>query len=63
MNRLESDSDSNDDISVNMSDLSSIEENSDREDVELGTRPYQPEADSDEEPHNQHNPDLHDDAD
>ena len=36
MNRLENDSDSNDDISVNMSDLLSIEEHSDGE--ELGTR-------------------------
>ena len=64
MNRLESDSDCYDDISVNMSDLSSIEENSDGEDVELGTRPYQfePEADFDEEPHDQNNPDLDDDG-
>ena len=64
MNRLESDLDSNDDISVNMSDLSSVEENSDGEDVELGTIPYQfePEADSDEEPHHQNNPDLDDDG-
>ena len=66
LNRLESDSrsDSNDDISVNMSDLSSNEENSDGEAVELGTRPYQfePEADSDEEPPDQNNPDLDDDG-
>ena len=53
MNRLERDLDSNDDISVNMSDWSSIQENPDREDVERGTRPYQfePESDSDDEPH------------
>lgn len=64
MYRLTSDSDFNDDISVNISDLPSIEENSDGEDVELGTRPYQfePEAVSDEEPHDQNNPDLDDDG-
>ena len=64
MNQLESDLDSNDDISVNISDLSSIEENSDGEDVELGTKPYQfePEADSDEIPHDQNIPDLDDDG-
>lgn len=39
MNRLENDSDSNDDICVNMADLSTFEENSDGKDVELGTRP------------------------
>ena len=40
MNRLESDWDFKDDIIVNISDLSSIEKNSDGEDVELGIRPY-----------------------
>ena len=64
MNRLESDWDFKDDIIVIISDLSSIEKNSDGEDVELGIRPYQfhPEADSDEEPHDQNNLDLDDDG-
>lgn len=41
MNQHESDSDSNDDISVNTSDLSTIEEKPDVEDVEIGTKLYQ----------------------
>ena len=63
MHRLESDWDFKDDIIVNISDLSSIEKNSDGEDVELGTKPYQfePEANSDEEAHDQNNLHLDDD--
>ena len=70
MNPLKSDLNSNDDISllinIYMSDLSGriYQENSDGENVELGTRPYQfePKANSDEEPHDQNNPNLDDDG-